>query len=601
MNATTLSVVFTALIAAGCATNNNQPAQNPVTQASQLAEVQKLQQIFDDYFEVGLKLNPVSATFMGRHEFNADFDQPLTQALIDKKLQIERDFLQRIQQIDPSNLSSQDKLSYQVFKIDREQGIRESAFANHLMPLNQLFSNQIFFPMLGSGQSAQPFNTKKGYLNFISRAEGFVDYMDSVIAMYREGMKLGIVQAKVIVRKIILQLQMHVVAKAEDSVFYGPINNLPDALTQAERIELTQAYTRLIEDKLVPCYRKLAEFLQNEYLPIARDSIGQSALPNGKAWYEFMIQSHTTLPLTAEEVHKFGKAEVKRILSEMVTVKQQVGFDGSLAEFFTFLKQDPRFYFENQQQVVDAYTQVKDRINAAVPKLFEIFPKADYIVKPVEAFRAASATGASYQAPALDGSRPGIFYINTHNLKAQPKFLVETLSIHEAAPGHHFQIALQQELKALPNFRRFGSYTVFTEGWALYAESLGKQLGLFSDPYMWYGRLVDEQLRAMRLVIDTGIHAFGWSRQQAIDYMEANSSMAESDIVAEVERYISWPGQALAYKVGQRAIEEMRDQAKKIMGEKFDIRQFHTQVLIDGALPMPVLKQKILNWARQNS
>jgi uncharacterized protein (DUF885 family) len=287
---------------------------------------------------------------------------------------------------------------------------------------------------------------------------------------------------------------------------------------------------------------------------------------------------------------------VARIRAEMLAVKDQVGFKGDLDAFFTFLENDPQFYFTREQDLLDAYQQVKQRIDALLPRLFADFPKADYEIRPVEAFRAASAAGGSYQAPSADGKRPGIFYINTHNLRAQPKFGMETLSLHEAAPGHHFQIAIQQELTGLPRFRRFNGYVSYSEGWALYSESLGKELGVFTDPYQWYGRLADEMLRAMRLVVDTGLHAKGWSREQAIRYMLDNSSMAESDVVAEVERYMVWPGQALGYKLGQLRIAELRARAQAALGDRFDVREFHGQVLRDGALPMDVLSAKIDRW-----
>jgi len=387
----------------------------------------------------------------------------------------------------------------------------------------------------------------------------------------------------------------------KSSVFYGPLTMLEEneQISAAEKVKITASYTQVIEQVIIPTYKKTLDFVKDEYRQYGRDSVGLSALPKGKAWYEYQIAQNTTLPLTAEEIHEYGQEEVARILAEMKKVKETVGFKGSLPEFFTFLKEDEQFYFSSEQEVVDAYEGVKAKINNRVGQLFEIFPKADYEVRPVEAFRAASSAGASYQSPAPDGSRPGIFYINTHDLKAQPKFIMETLSIHEAAPGHHFQIAIQQEVEGLAKFRKFGGYTVFAEGWALYAESLGKELGLFTDPYQWYGRLADEQLRAMRLVVDTGLHAMGWTRQQAIDFMAANSSMAASDIESEVERYISIPGQALAYKIGQRAIRDMRTKAEAALGEKFDIRKFHTQILIDGALPMPVLQAKIEQWVKE--
>ena len=300
--------------------------------------------------------------------------------------------------------------------------------------------------------------------------------------------------------------------------------------------------------------------------------------------------------MAPDTIHELGLSEVARIRAEMLAVKEQVGFKGDLDAFFTFLENDPQFYFTNEKDLLDAYRQVKQRIDALLPRLFADFPKADYEIRPVEAFRAASAAGGSYQAPSADGKRPGIFYINTHNLRAQPKFGMETLSLHEAAPGHHFQIAIQQELTGLPRFRRFNGYVSYSEGWALYAESLGKELGVFTDPYQWYGRLADEMLRAMRLVVDTGLHAKGWSREQAIKYMLDNSSMAESDVTAEVERYMVWPGQALGYKLGQLRIAELRARAQAALGAKFDVREFHSQVLRDGALPMDVLSAKIDRW-----
>jgi uncharacterized protein (DUF885 family) len=340
----------------------------------------------------------------------------------------------------------------------------------------------------------------------------------------------------------------------------------------------------------------MRDFLRDEYLPAAREGVGMMHLPEGRDWYAYNVRVQTTTELDPEAIHQFGLQEVARILEEMNAVRVQVGFRDDLPAFFKHLQNDDQFYFKTEEEALQAYRDVQARINPALPKLFDIFPKADYEVRPVEAFRAESAAGASYQAPTPDGSRPGVFYLNTFNLKAQPNFLVETLSIHEASPGHHFQIAIQQEVDSLPAFRRFGGYTAFAEGWALYAESLGKELGLFTDPYQWYGRLSDEQLRAMRLVVDTGLHYYGWTRQEAIDYMLANSSMAESDVVAEVERYIVMPGQALSYKIGQRVIRELREEAEAELGERFDVRAFHRQVLVDGALPMGVLQTKIREW-----
>jgi uncharacterized protein (DUF885 family) len=319
-------------------------------------------------------------------------------------------------------------------------------------------------------------------------------------------------------------------------------------------------------------------------------------MPDGRAWYAYLARVSTTTDLSPDAIHELGLKEVARIRGEMEQVKQQVGFKGDLAAFFKFLQDDPRFYYDSSDAVVQGFRDLKKNIDARLPKLFADFPKADYEVRAVEPFRAASSAGGFYQSPSADGSRPGIFYVNTFNLKAQPKFGMETLSLHEAAPGHHFQIAIQQELTELPRFRRFNGYVAYSEGWALYAESIGKELGVFTDPYQWYGRLSDEMLRAMRLVVDTGLHSKGWTREQAIKYMLENSSMAESDVTAEVERYIVWPGQALGYKLGQLRITELRAKAQAELGDAFDVREFHSQVLRDGALPMDVLTAKIDRW-----
>jgi uncharacterized protein (DUF885 family) len=567
------------------------------------AEAKKLNELLDQYFSESIERSPIYATYVGVNDYNNLFGEPISDKSVASDLAFEKTYLTAIEQIDESKLEGQDWLSYKIFKRDRELGIKSYEFESHLIPLSQMGGAHSYFANLGSGASAQPFNTEKDYRDFISRANGFAAYMDSSIAAMKEGANKGMVLSKPIVAKLIPQLEAHIVNDVEKSVFYGPVKSLADNETIAGSVKakLQKEYIATIQDVIIPSYQNVRDYLQEEYILSARDTVGLYALPNGKAWYEYQIESNTTLPLTAEEFHEFGKQEVARILSEMTKVKETVGFDGDLAAFFEFLRTDEQFYFESEQAVIDGYNDVKSRINARVGTLFEIFPKADYEVRAVEPYRAASAAGASYQSPAPDGSRPGIFFINTYNLKAQPKFLMETLSIHEAAPGHHFQIAIQQEVTGLPAFRKFGGYTVFAEGWALYAESLGKEMGLFTDPYMWYGRLADEQLRAMRLVVDTGLHAFGWSREQAIEFMMTNSSMADTDVESEVERYISIPGQALAYKAGERHIRMLRNRAKQQLGENFDVKKFHTQILIDGSLPMPILEAKIDRWIKSQS
>jgi uncharacterized protein (DUF885 family) len=347
---------------------------------------------------------------------------------------------------------------------------------------------------------------------------------------------------------------------------------------------------------VLPAYRRLRDFVRDEYLPKARDSVAWTALPDGQAWYAHLARTHTTTGLTPDQVHEIGLSEVARIRAEMDEVRRKVGFSGDLAAFFEFVGNDPQFFYTRGPDLIEAYGDVRKRVEASLPKLFSVFPKAGLEIREVEAFRAATAPGAFYQRPTADGSRPGVFYVNTYELKAQPKYGMETLFLHEASPGHHFQIAIQQELGNLPRFRRFGGYTAFGEGWALYAEFLGPELGLFADPYQYYGRLNDEMLRAMRLVVDTGLHAKGWTREQAVQYMLDNSSLAEHDVRSEVDRYIAWPGQALSYKVGDLRIQALRREAQDELGPKFDIRDFHREVLSDGSVPLDVLERKVGRW-----
>ena len=557
---------------------------------------QAADKIYTDYFEELKVINPVFATFLGDHQFNDKFSEPISAESLARSLAFQQTYLDKINTINDQLLSGQDRLSVEIFKRDREIAIKGYRFPAHLIPINQFRGMHNSYARMGSGKSAQPFNTIEDYDNFIKRSDGFAKWMDSAIVAMREGIERDVVEPEVIMKKVIPQLAYHLVENVDDSIFATPLKNIPDSINEEDKILLVSRYQKMIADQLIPAYKRMHDFIVDEYLPKSRKTVGYSDLPDGKAWYEYQILRNATLDLTADEIHQMGKKEVARILEEMTKVKQTVNFEGDLQEFFEHLRTDNKFYFKSEEALLAGYEQTRDKINKLTPKLFSIFPKADYEVRLVEPFRAASSAGASYQAPAPDGSRPGIFYINSHNLKAQPKFLMETLSIHEASPGHHFQVTIQQEITELPMFRRFGDYTVYSEGWALYAESLGKELGLFTDPMMWYGRLVDEQLRAMRLVLDTGLHALGWTREQAIQYMMDNSSMPESDVTAEVERYMAIPGQAVSYKIGQFKIQELREYAQLKLGEQFDIKEFHTQILIDGALPMPILEAKIKRW-----
>lgn len=559
------------------------------------AENTKLNLLLERYFEESVALYPISGTYLGDSRFNDKFALPILESKAKFEALNDR-YFEQISKIDRSKLDTQGKLSFDIilrdFALERETRV----FKNHLLPINQMDGAHNELAAFGSGESAQPFVSVADYDAFIKRAKGFRPWSLSIQNALNEGIAQGITLPKVIAAKLIPQFAAHVVYNPEDSLFWQPIKNMPESFSSQDKARLTELYRETIMADIIPTYRDMAEYLEEVYLPKCRETVGYSSLPNGQRWYQNEITKHTTLTLGAEEIHQIGLNEVARIRTQMTKVKEQVQFNGDLEAFFNHLRESDEFYFNSPEELIAAYENIKEVIDSRLPLLFNVAPKAGYVVKAVEEFRAQSAPGASYQGPSADGTMPGIFYINTFNLKAQPKFIVETLSIHEAAPGHHFQVALQQEIEGLPTFRKFGGYTVFAEGWALYAESLGKELGLFTDPYQWYGRLVDEQLRAMRLVVDTGLHAKGWSREQAIAFMMANSSMAESDVIAEVERYIAWPGQALSYKLGQFKLRELRDFASKRLGEKFDVKEFHKQVLIDGALPMDILDKKIKAW-----
>lgn len=591
-----LLVVSTAMatgLLAGCAATPVAPTAPATTRAAADAA---LTAVVEAYFESVLQLYPTFATYIGDERYNDRLEQAMTPEFLAQSRALETDYLARVRALDADALSPAARVTRDIFVSERELALEQLRFPEHLMPITQLDSMATTLAVFGSGAGPQPFRTVRDYDNFLRRAEQFPTWADNAMRAMRAGVASGVTVPRPAILKVLPQLREVTAQGVEESVFWQPIKALPEEFSAADRARLTTAYRELIANRLLPTYGALAEFIEKEYAPSARTSVGWSALPNGQAWYRLRIRSSTTTSLTADAIHELGLAEVARIRAEMTRVKEQVGFQGDLDAFFKYLETEPKFYFRSDAELLAAYRDAKTRIDALLPKLFKDFPQADYEVRTVEPFRAASAAGAFYQGPSEDGKRPGIFYINSYNLKAQPNFIVETLSLHEAAPGHHFQVAIQQELKELPRFRRFNNYVAYAEGWALYAESIGRELGVFTDPYQWYGRLSDEMLRAMRLVVDTGLHSKGWTREQAIQYMLDNSSMAESDVVAEVERYIVWPGQALGYKVGQLRISAMRAKAERELGARFDVREFHSQVLRDGAVPMDVLEAKIDRW-----
>ncbi|MCU7962833.1 DUF885 domain-containing protein [Shewanella sp. SW32] len=578
------------------AVQENSSANTTAVQGETQTAEQHYLALVDAYFKDYLKLEPIYATFVGVNDYNADFGGDLTEDYLKARHDLNTHYLAQVRAIDPKQLPADLQLSYDLFVYDRDMALVDETFPSRFMPISQFYSTVITMVQLGSGESAQPFKTVQDYRNWEQRVDGFIKWVALAENRMNQGIESKVVLPRVLVERIIPQLDAMLTTDATQSIFYSPIQHFPESFSEQDKAELTACYQAMIAERIVPALTNLRDYFKQTYLLKSRATDGWSGLPNGKAWYQHLANSHTTTTMSVDEIHQIGLGEVARILSEMDKVREQVGFKGDLKAFFASLSSEPQYFYSDRQGLIDGYMVLKDKINHVLPNYFNVMPKADYVVKPVESFREQSAAGASYEAPAVDGSRPGVFYINTYNLKAQPKWGMTTLSLHEAAPGHHFQIAIKQELTGVPEFQRFSGYTAFEEGWALYAEYLGIEMGLFTDPYQYFGKLSDEMLRAMRLVVDTGLHSKGWSREQAIQYMKDNSPMAESDIVAEVERYMAIPGQALSYKVGQLKILALRARAEKALGDKFDLKAFHDQILTSGSLPMAVMENKIDRW-----
>jgi uncharacterized protein (DUF885 family) len=568
----------------------------PVVKADPAAVAAELGKIYGDFWEAALELNPVQATFVGDARYNDRLPNFMSAEFRKQSHDFDQQWLDRVSAIDPSILDGQARLSYDIFVRDRKLSLEGEKFPGWMQPVNQFGNFSQFFAQLGSGSSAQPFVTVKDYDNWTARVAAAPAIFDTAIANMREGIKAGVVQPKVLMAKVLPQLEALIKDKPEDTLFWGPITRMPADIAEPDKTRITDAYRKMIAEQIVPSYQRLHDFIKNEYLPACRDTVSLSALPDGEAWYAYNAKTMTTTDLTPAAIHQIGLDEVARIHVEMKAVMEQVAFKGELKDFFKHLTTSDQFKFKTEQDLLDAYNALRARTEAGVPALFSLTPKAAFEIRPVEAFRAASSAGGSYQGPSEDGTRPGIFYVNTYDLPSRKTWDMESLFLHEAIPGHHFQIALQQELTGLPMFRRFGGETAFAEGWGLYAESLGKELGVYTDPYQYFGRLQAELWRAIRLVVDTGLHSKGWTREQVIAYMLENSASSETESVSEAERYIAIPGQALAYKIGELKIKELRARAEQALGDKFDIKAFHAEVLQDGAVPLAVLEGKIDRW-----
>jgi uncharacterized protein (DUF885 family) len=591
-----------ALLVLACATPQPagvtpEAAPAPIAPATRVPDAAaRFDRLAEEYFEELLLLEPFLASSIGDDRYNDRYSISFSKEHRERSRALYTRYLEALNAIELSVLEGQQAVSADILRRDLQRSLRGLDFPSHLQPLNQFYNFATSFAQMGSGTSIHPFRTTKDYDDFLSRAEGFVEAVDIAIMQMREGIAIGVVQPRVLMEKALPQIEAHVVNKPAESIFQGPIRNMPASIGAEDRARLTASYEVMIGENLIPAYARLRDFVRDEYLPKTRPSVGMLALPDGRRWYEHLVASSTTTSMSPQEIHELGLSEVKRIHGEIEKVMKSVGFEGDLGDFFAFVSSDPQFKYTSREQMLAEYRAAKERIDSRTDLIFDVKPKADYEIRPVEPFREQSAAGGSYQAASADGSRPGVFYLNTYNAPNRSRNGMEALLLHEGSPGHHFQISIQRELEDLPRFRRFGRAIAYSEGWGLYAESLGPELGLYTDPYQRYGSLAAELWRAIRLVLDTGIHALGWTREEALDYGRRNSAQSSAGPVSEVERFIAIPSQALAYKIGQLKITELRRRAEKELGPKFDIKAFHRAVLEDGAVPLDVLEQKIDRW-----
>jgi uncharacterized protein (DUF885 family) len=584
MRLTSLSVLA---LAAACG------SAAPAARAADAAAT-NLHRLFEAGWERNLRENPDLATYLGDGRYDDKWPD-LTPAALERSHAADRETIAAVDRIAPESLDEGDRLNRDLFRRLYADAIDGYDFGGRFLPLDHMDGLQTADQLV----ELLPFATVKDYENWIARLNGFGALADQNIALMREGVAKRLVQPKVIMQRVPAQIAKQLVSDPIASPFYVPFRNMPDSVPAAEQTRLRAAAKAAIAGTVLPAYQRFEGFFTREYLPAARDSVGLRELPRGEQWYQQRIRWYTTTDLTADEIHDIGQREVARIRAEMQRIVDKVGFKGSLEDFMQFLRTDARFRYTDPKQLLQAYLAMSKRIDPLLPQYFGRLPRMPYGVRPIPDHIAPDTTTAYYQSPSIDGRRAGYYYVNLYKPEERPTYEIPVLSIHEAVPGHHLQIALAQELGELPMFRRDYELTAFVEGWGLYSESLGEEMGLYADPYDKFGQLTYEMWRAVRLVVDTGMHHKRWSRQQAIDFFKANAAKTELDIINEIDRYIAWPGQALAYKIGELKIKELRDRAKSKLGDKFDIREFHDVVLRQGAVPLDVLEQIVDEWLAQ--
>lgn len=588
------NIIITGLIAITLIACKNE-TNTETTKSSEDTSV-AFNDLLDAYYEDGLRLNPLGATMTGDNRYNDKFPNALS---ADYKKDVERFYKKyrtAVEGYDNATLSDTEKMSKEVLLWDIDINLEGMKYKKDLMPIDQMWSPHLMFGQLASGASAQPFQTVQDYRNWEARVDEYLVWLNSTETNMRTGMKEGYVLPKSLIKKVIPQMDAMTEPTIENHLFYTPVTNFPDDMSEEDKNILRTDYKNMIESKIIPAYEKLSTFLKDEYLPAGRDSSGYSDLPEGEAYYDYAIKMYTTTTMSADEIHNLGLSEVARIRTEMEKVKEQVGFKGDLKAFFDDVRTNKKLMpYTTPEEIIANFNAMHETIKPQVDQLFSVQPKTAFEVRQTEAFREKSAS-AEYNPGSLDGTRPGIFYTPIPDAATYNVYSDESLFLHEAIPGHHFQISLTQESTTLPQFRKTLWYSAYGEGWALYTESLGKELGLYTDPYQYFGTLGAEMHRAVRLVVDTGIHTKGWSREKAIAYCLENEAESEAGITSEIERYMANPGQALSYKIGQLKIRELRDKATQELGDDFDIREFHKEVLETGCIPLALLESKIDGW-----
>jgi len=547
--------------------------------------------LLDEVWEWQLAENPMFASHLGDRRYNDQWSDQSIKA-IERRQQETRDFLQRVYAIDRSALSDSDQLNYELFRRQLQDNVDLFAFNGHLMPFYQRGGVQ----NLDNSTNSLNFVTVKDYEDWLARLSKVDVVIEQSIDLAETGRKSRMMSPKILMQRIPDQIAAQLVDDAEASPFYKIFAEMPNSIPAEDQERLRALARETISETVLPAYRKLDKYFSGTYLPASRESIGLSELPNGNEWYEHLAHQFTTTQMSPDDIHRLGLNEVRRIRDEMQKIIDGLDFGGNFEDFLVFLRTDPQFYFDNPDDLYQAYLATSKRIDPELVHQFGKLPRMPYGVKPIPDSIAPDTTTAYYSRPAADGSRAGTYWVNLYKPEVRPKYEIEVLSVHEAMPGHHLQIALQQELPDMPNFRRFTGFTAFVEGWGLYSESLGYDLGLYKDEYSRFGQLTYEMWRAVRLVVDTGIHYKGWTRQQAIDFFKDNAAKTELDIINEIDRYIGWPGQALAYKIGQLKMKSIRDNAERTLGDDFDVRAFHDELLGGGALPLDILEQRMDAW-----